>query len=200
MGFKIPPCSSCILNPQSVELHRRREVLMQTREEIVAGLSERIGEVVSWFTARADNTFGTGPEGRWTEGQTLDHLVRSVKPLNLALRLPKVALKMQFGTAKGPSETLEKLTARHEGLLAAGGKASGQFVRAEVSVEEKPKLVEELRSQGKKLTDVVQKWSEDDLDKYVLPHPLLGKLSVRDMLLFTYHHNGHHLDILKRDY
>jgi len=173
---------------------------MKSRDEIVAGLDGRFGEVADWFAAREEETFCRGPAGKWTEGQHLDHLVRSVKPLNLALRLPKVALKMQFGTAKGPSETLEALTVRYEGLLADGGKASGQFVPPDVALEDKEKLIERLRSEGKKLVEAAGKWSEEDLDKYVLPHPLLGKLSVRDMLMFTYMHMQHHLDILKRDY
>jgi hypothetical protein len=111
-----------------------------------------------------------------------------------------MALRMRFGTAKAPSETLDKLQARYEALLAEGGKASGQFVPPPVRMEDKPKLVDELREQGETLIDVAGRWDESDLDKYVLPHPLLGNLSVRDMLLFTYIHMGHHLDILKRDY
>ncbi len=37
-------------------------------------------------------------------------------------------------------------------------------------------------------------WSEAALDRYRLPHPLLGKLTVREMLFFTLYHNAHHLD------
>ncbi len=37
-------------------------------------------------------------------------------------------------------------------------------------------------------------WSEHALDLYRLPHPLLGKLTVREMLLFTVYHNAHHLE------
>jgi hypothetical protein len=42
------------------------------------------------------------------------------------------------------------------------------------------------------LADVVGHWREEDLDRYRLPHPLLGKLTVREMLLFTVYHNYHH--------
>lgn len=38
----------------------------------------------------------------------------------------------------------------------------------------------------------IENWSEADLDRYRLPHPLLGKLTVRDMLLFTVQHLAHH--------
>jgi hypothetical protein len=38
----------------------------------------------------------------------------------------------------------------------------------------------------------VVSWSEIDLDRYRLPHPLLGKLTVREMLFFTLQHLAHH--------
>ncbi|HRH60621.1 MAG TPA: DinB family protein, partial [Chitinophagaceae bacterium] len=34
---------------------------------------------------------------------------------------------------------------------------------------------------------------EDELDVYILPHPLLGKLTLREMLYFTIYHAEHHL-------
>jgi len=41
-------------------------------------------------------------------------------------------------------------------------------------------------------------WSELQMDRIRLPHPVLGKLSVREMLFFTLYHNQHHLDAAKR--
>ena len=40
----------------------------------------------------------------------------------------------------------------------------------------------------------IPRWSEPALDRYRLPHPLLGQLTVREMLLFTVYHNVHHLE------
>ncbi len=38
----------------------------------------------------------------------------------------------------------------------------------------------------------VPSWSETSLDRYRLPHPLLGRLTVREMLFFTLGHGLHH--------
>ena len=173
---------------------------MQTREEIAGLLDGRFDETVTWFAQRPEAAFGKGPAGKWTEGQVVDHLILSTRPLNLALRLPRVALKMRFGTAKAPSEPLEHLAARYEAALKAGGKAPKDFVPPAVAVEDKARLLDELREQGRKLVKVVGDWDEADLDRYVLPHPLLGNLTIRNMLQFSYYHMQHHLDILKRDY
>lgn len=173
---------------------------MLTRSEILAALAARFDETAAWFAQRPDHTFCTAPPERWTEGQHLDHLILSAKPLNLALRMPRIALRMKFGTAKAPGESMEALAARYEAALAAGGKAPGRFVPPAVALEDKPRLLEALRHEGKRLVEVAETWSEQDLDKYVLPHPLLGNLAVRGMLYFTHHHMGHHLETLRRDY
>lgn len=173
---------------------------MHTREEIAAGLQQRFGEVVVWFAQRPDSKFCKGPVGRWTEGQHLDHLIIGTKPVTGALRMPRAALESRFGTAKSPGETMDALVARYEKLIVDGLKAPVTFVPPVVTIEDKPRLLNDFREEGQRLLDAAADWSESDLDKYVLPHPALGDLSIRNMLQFTYHHMRHHLDILKRDY
>jgi len=38
----------------------------------------------------------------------------------------------------------------------------------------------------------VRKYNEQQLDSYILPHPLIGKLTLREMLYFTLYHAEHH--------
>ena len=54
------------------------------------------------------------------------------------------------------------------------------------------KLKENLKNELVKLCLSIEKISEEDLDYYVLPHPLLGKLTLREMLYFTIYHVKHH--------
>jgi hypothetical protein len=44
----------------------------------------------------------------------------------------------------------------------------------------------------------MERWSEAELDAYRLPHPLLGRLSVREMMFFTLLHNRHHQAVAER--
>ncbi len=173
---------------------------MQSQNEVAAGLERRFTEVTDWFASQPDESFCQSPPERWTQGQQLKHLIQSTKPLNMALRLPRLVLRLKFGLATGAGESLEGVSARYEGVLADGGKAGGAFIPPPIELEAKPHLLETLGREGTKLVEVVGKWRESDLDKYVLPHPLLGNLSIRDMLFFTYHHMGHHLETLERDY
>ncbi len=173
---------------------------MQTREEIQLLVARQVDAVVDWFGDCSDEEFVSGPEGRWTAGQHMDHLLRSAKPLNMALRLPKIVLRVRFGKARAASRSLDELATRYEDVLTAGGKAPGRFVPPDVPLESKMAPMIALPTEVDELLQAFGKWSEADLDHYVLPHPLLGNLTVREMLFFTYHHMGHHLETLKRDY
>jgi hypothetical protein len=43
----------------------------------------------------------------------------------------------------------------------------------------------------------LKKYSEASLDELILPHPLLGKLTLREMLYFTIYHAGHHHHLIE---
>jgi len=60
--------------------------------------------------------------------------------------------------------------------------------------------VEQFRLEKKKLIKQINNWSEEKLDKCLIPHPLLGKLILREMLFFTNWHTQHHLNTLKEKY
>ncbi len=51
-----------------------------------------------------------------------------------------------------------------------------------------------------RLNVAIGKWNDRNPDRTLLPHPLLGKLTVREMLYFTIYHVEHHLNILRERY
>jgi hypothetical protein len=42
------------------------------------------------------------------------------------------------------------------------------------------------------------KWKDPQLDKYIAPHPLLGKITLRELGYFTIHHMYHHLESIQK--
>lgn len=89
------------------------------------------------------------------------------------------------------------MVAKYKSKLTAGGRASGPFIPPVITFERKDDLIKKYERHKKKLTAKIEKQKEVDLDKYILPHPLLGKVTLREMLFFTIHHNEHHLESLK---
>jgi hypothetical protein len=101
-----------------------------------------------------------------------------------------------FGAARDPSRTFDELRQTYLGVLSKGATA-GRFAPspttppADVRHWQKH-LIGRCAGYIERLERGLEPWSESDLDRYRLPHPLLGRLTVREMLLFTLYHYEHH--------
>jgi hypothetical protein len=130
--------------------------------------------------------------GKWNAGQQLDHICRSIGPVDLAFGLPGFVLRLLFGKANRASRTYEQLVEKYKTKLAEGGRASKQFIPRETEWLGRQKLLDRLSRSVDSLSQKIEKTSENQLDTYILPHPILGKLTLREMLYFTIYHVQHH--------
>ena len=167
------------------------------KPEVISALNGKVEAFNNYISPLGKEQFEATPNGKWSAGQNLDHLIRAIKPLQPAYSLPKIALRIMFGKTNRPSKTFDELVAKYKAKLAAGGRASGPFIPPFISFEKKHQLIKKYTLQKQKLIAKIERQSEKDLDVYILPHPLLGKVTLREMLYFTIHHNEHHLELLK---
>ena len=170
---------------------------LQDKPHIIYSLNEKVDAFNNYILPLNKEQFELAPEGKWSAGQNLDHLIRSIKPLQLAYGLPKFALLVLFGKTNRPSRTYDELVIKYKTKLAAGGRASGPFIPPFIGFEKKNELIKKYAAHKQRLIAKIEKQTERELDTYILPHPLLGKVTLREMLYFTIHHNEHHLDLLK---
>jgi hypothetical protein len=140
----------------------------------------------------SDSDFLHSNNGKWTAGQQLEHIVKSVTPVNLAMVLPHFFLRIAFGKANRPSKSYEGLVEKYHAKLAVGGKSSAPFIPKAVTLEHREKLLKRLFVLTDSLFSRANSLSENQLDTIILPHPLLGKLTLREMLFFTSYHAEHH--------
>lgn len=129
---------------------------------------------------------------KWNAGQQLQHIVMSVSPLIWALRLPKFVLKMWFGKANRKSRSYDELVSRYKQKLADGGRAPARFSPMNIAFSQKENVQNKLLKLVEKLCSMQSKFSNEELDLFILPHPLLGKLTIREMYYFTLYHVQHH--------
>lgn len=137
--------------------------------------------------------------GKWTAAQQIEHILRAVRPVAMAMRIPKWFLRWRFGKSNRPPRDHDGLVQRYNEKLAAGGRASGRFVPPPVPAGDVDRIAASLRDTVKILSERVNSWAEHELDTVLLPHPLLGKLTVREMLFFTIYHVQHHQALVERD-
>jgi uncharacterized damage-inducible protein DinB len=135
----------------------------------------------------------------WSPAQHLGHLCLSVAAVARALSLPKLVLVLRFGPSLRTSRDFEAVRAMYGDALGRGGKASARFLPEEstddakaASADAQAQLVARWRRVGDRLQAAAGSWNDLWLDRCRLPHPLLGKLSCREMLYFTLYHGVHH--------
>jgi hypothetical protein len=162
------------------------------KKEIVSLLDHAHQSFADYLAALDEHDFLYAKEEKWSAGQQLDHIIKSVAPVNMAIGLPRFILKWKFGVANRPSKTYEAIVAKYKDKLSAGGRSTKQFTPSPISYSQKASLLHTLTSLNKKLCAKATAASEESLDKYILPHPLLGKLTLREMLYFTAYHVQHH--------
>ena len=172
------------------------------KKSIVTILEEKHQQLFNWLENQSDEKWEMGPEGKWTTGQQTLHLLQSIKPLNDALSIPNFLLRFKYGKANRSVRDYDTVANRYqERLIESKGKTfkGSRNIKA-VKLKDKNYLLNRLKTESKKLQYKTHKWKDKDLDNLILPHPLMGKMPVREIIMWTAHHVEHHTNTLKDKY
>jgi hypothetical protein len=166
-----------------------------------ADLGNALGALLASGTAYLvtlpDVTFFAAQGSAWSPAQHVRHLRRTTTPLVTALKLPRWMLGLRFGRHHGGSRSFTEMREVYRSRLAAGGTA-GRFTPAPeappaAAAVRRAEIMTRWTAATIELQQVLGRWPEAALDRHRLPHPLLGLISVREMLSFTVYHTAHHL-------
>ena len=171
-------------------------LVMNTKSDLINALKDSNQRADNWFREIPANDFFTRQGDAWSPSDNVDHLIKAVKPITKALKLPRFTLHAMFGKPEKPSMAYEELCQIYRDALADGAQASGRFLPDQESPKDAEEKKKELLAQWSKanseLVSVVETFDESELDRYLLPHPILGKLTLREILFFTIYHNLRH--------
>jgi hypothetical protein len=170
--------------------------------EIIAALKAVHAESERYWDSMSTPTF-LAPIGRsWSPADNVRHLTKSMRAVTTGLRLPRWMLWLAFRRATRSSRDYETMREVYRTRLAKGADA-GRFAPEQRGVPadaeaERRRIMEYHRVAVDEMARQVSRWPDGALDRRQLPHPLLGALTVREMLLFTLYHNRHHFEGVQR--
>ena len=162
------------------------------KEKNILELEVSNNTFASFIASLNEKDFLYTSNNKWSAGQQADHILRSLKPVNFAFSLPLFLLKILFGKANRPSRSYAALVQRYREKLVAGGKASGRYIPRYVGYNQKESICKNIISVTASICKKAVKYSEEELDIYILPHPLMGKVTLREILFFSRYHTEHH--------
>lgn len=173
---------------------------MLTKATIHKSLLDTSQEVITWFENQPAGRLNSGPSGKWDTSQHIIHLTKTADMVVQGLSMPKLLLRWKFGKPNRPMRDKAQIIERYQEKL-SGLEPGITFTRsAGVPNTNKQEVINNFRQSIDTLVSKSEQWSEGALDKYLLPHPLMGRMLVRELLIWTAHHHLHHLEVLKKNY
>jgi hypothetical protein len=185
----------------AVMIERAHVEALTNRRAIVEALEAAHEEAVVYWDQYTTPSFFLPHGEHWSAADHVRHLTRSMAPILPVLRVPRLALRVAFGAPTEPPRSLEQIGSVYMAALDAGGTA-GRFApppeKGARDQVRRDRIMDTHSETLRGLTQAMERWSEAELDAYRLPHPLLGRLSVREMMFFTLVHNRHHVAVAER--
>lgn len=169
------------------------------KNEIIRQLNVASEELTGFCSGIDAEIFFRQPPVKWSIAQNVKHLITSTATARLAYRLPKWFVRIYVGIPNHPSSSYDELVEKYKTILNAGGKARGRYIPKAVWPKGgRDRLLHDFSNAMVSLSkDIDHHWKEEQLDRYLAPHPALGKITLRELAYFTIYHAGHHLNIIK---
>lgn len=171
-----------------------------TKDELKIAIDSLKNNLANSFQAIEENIFFQKPTKGWSPAENVQHLNRVTFALRLTFITPKILASLFFGETKNSSRRMEQMAVVYLEALRQG-KDSG-FFKAQTENPEskaskrKAELITEWNSEWDKYKLAVDSWSEDELDRVLMPHPFLGKITAREMYMVGILHPVHHANIV----
>lgn len=161
------------------------------KSEIIQLIDQNLKALLTSVTNVPTDKFFRRPDnGKWSIAQNVRHLHLAVRPLNLAFSMPAFMF-IVFGSPGRSSVDYNTLVERYQSRLKAGAKASLPYVPRD-QTGDKAQMIAGCSDAYRSLLNKLASVDDATLDKYFLPHPILGRITMREMLYFTAYHVGHH--------
>lgn len=169
------------------------------KEQILHESAAVFRQMTDYCVAVPGDLFFMMPGEKWSIAQNLAHLIISTKTTIAAYGLPKFLVRLIGGKPNRASRSYDELVEKYRAKLAAGGKAQGRYVPKKIHPSH---TREQMISKWLKVTEdyleaIRKNWTTEQFDQYIVKHPLLGKITLRELCYFTIYHTRHHLEIIK---
>ncbi|MBT8273102.1 MAG: DinB family protein, partial [Bacteroidia bacterium] len=111
-------------------------------------------------------------------------------------------LKYRYGKSNRDVRDYDHVIRRYQERLegAKGMTFRGSRNMKVPSIRDKAYILNRLTVENRKLQYKTRKWKDKDLDNLILPHPLMGKMPIRELLMWSAYHIEHHTKSLQENY
>lgn len=167
-----------------------------TKPEILAALESNAQSIATYFGGIPDHRFFDGDPDHWSPAHHLTHLTESsvsvtqtlrggARPLDATTRSRTYAEVRDAAAAAVAATPKARLLEMGRTVVIAPGTSREQMIGA-------------FERASAEFRAVAAAWNVDAMDRNALRHPLLGEMTVREMLFFFVVHERHHLRLVQK--
>ena len=170
-------------------------------DPMISNLIQAYREALDFASSLDDQTYASPPlDGKWSPAQHLVHLIRSLGIVVWVSSWPYALQRLVWGRANRPSRSYDALVERYQARLAGiKAKSPAFFAPPSQSASQRHRIHQRLARLTERYAEQLGHCPPDYLEHQVLPHPALGKVTVREMALFSTYHGRLHLGLIQRD-
>jgi hypothetical protein len=156
-------------------------------------LAETLTAVDQLFKLVDDEKINFKPTEKWSFGEEMVHLTLSTNGTAMLLSSPEE----RFVPSDHPSRTYEEIGAEYREKLALNPTIGQAFADKEAKIYTLEGLQANFAAATQAALQSLSNWEEEKSDLLMVwKHPLLGKMTAREMVYFTVYHSRHHLSTL----
>ncbi|VAW13557.1 hypothetical protein MNBD_BACTEROID05-1085, partial [hydrothermal vent metagenome] len=131
-----------------------------------------------------------------TIAENIQHLILATKPLVKLFSNPEI-MATNWGKSNRSSRKYKEVVALYLKHIGIPGFTTKHYTPSNMEFT-KSELIGNFNNTNKSLLDKTSLLSEEDLDNYQIPHPLIGLMTCKEFLFFTHYHTVHHLKTIRK--
>lgn len=152
-------------------------------------LAEAFSAVEALFTQVNDEKINAKPTEKWSFGEEMVHLTLSTNGTGMLLSSPEERLM----PSDHPSRSYDEIVKEYLEKLALNPTIGQSIADKEPKQYTLGALRENFVAAAQAALQAIPRWDESKADQWMVwKHPLLGKMTAREMVYFTVYHTRHH--------
>jgi hypothetical protein len=160
-----------------------------TKHELIQAFFNNHQEMIDYVASLTDEEFTFSQNKKWSAGQQFSHVYLTLLPFPKVLPSKEFILQ-KFGKINRPTWSYDLVI---ENYFKTSRQSPEQYLPEQVDAEQKATITANIQNVLSSIQQLLNEYTDEELDTLVLPHPLLGNLTIREMFYLMSYHATHHL-------
>lgn len=160
-----------------------------TKQELIKTFYDNHQEIIDFVNSLSNEQLTYSNNRTWTAAQQLHHVYLVILPFPKILPSKEYILE-KFGKINRPTWDYDKVV---ENYFITSRQSPQQYLPEHISPQQKIIITVDMQKVMQTIQELLNQYTDTELDTLVIPNPLLGNLTIRETFFLMSYHAKHHL-------